>query len=347
MDSLSSSDPDQPFCLTITSSGLGKIFGCDTTSFPRTHSFVPVAAYYLSHSTAPSITSTSATTKPYYTPNSNSNSTGKKKSKLPSSAKAGIGTGVGLITLAVIAAIAFCLRQKRKRAHVSPTDGGAGPVMAQTNNKHQGYQNAAQPVQQQYQPQPQGYQGAAQPVQQGYQNAAQPVQQYQPQVDNTKFPDSADIPPYPAPVYTSGSQQISAAPVPPNVPRSDTKIANQYPSSTVTPAPPLSPNPSHQTYQQQQNTAPSWDYPPNSPVSTIGPGRSDLHHQDIPRSHSELGVGDAGVNRHTGPSWNHSELGVGAHHPSPPRNHSELPGAGEPRANYPGLPTNHHSELGT
>ena len=318
MDSLSSSDPSQPFCLTITSSGLGQIFGCDTTSFPRTHSFVPVAAYYSSHSTAPSISSTSATTIPYYKPNSNSNSTGKKKSKLPSSAKAGIGTGVGLITLAVIAAIAFCLRQKRKQAHVSPTDGGAGPVMAQTNNKLQGYQNAAQPV-----------------------------PQYQPQVENTKFPDSAGIPPYPAPVYTSGSQQISAAPVPPNEPRSDTKIANQYPSSTVTPAPPLSPNPFHQTHQQQQNTAPSWDYPPNNPISTIGPGRSDLHHQDIPPSHSELGVGDTGVSRQTGPSWNQSELGVGAHHPSLPQNYSELPGAGEARANYPGLPTNHHSELGT
>ena len=327
MDSLSSSDPSQPFCLTITSSGLGQIFGCDTTSFPRTHSFVPVAAYYSSHSTAPSISSTSATTIPYYKPNSNSNSTGKKKSKLPSSAKAGIGTGVGLITLAVIAAIAFCLRQKRKQAHVSPTDGGAGPVMAQTNNMPQGYQNAAQPVQQQYQP--------------------QPIQQYQPQLDNTKFPDSADIPPYsPAPVYTSGSQQISAAPIPPNEPRSDTKIANQYPSSTGRAASPLSTNPSHQTYQQQQNTAPSWDYPPNNPISTIGQGRSDLHHQDIPRSHSELGVGGAGVNPHTGTPWNHSELRAGVHHPSPPQNYSELPGAGEARVQYPGRPTNNHSELG-
>ncbi|MCJ1344020.1 hypothetical protein MMC31_002220 [Peltigera leucophlebia] len=152
------------------------------------------------------------------------------------------------------------------------------------------------------------------------------------------------IPPYsPAPVYTSDSQKISAAPILPNEPRSGTKTS-QYP--TGTPTPPLSPNPSHQTYQQQQNTAPSWYYPPNSPISPIGPGRSDLHHQDIPGSHSELGVGEAGVNPHTGTPWNHSELRTRVHYPSPPQNYSELPGAGEARVQYPGRPTNNHSALG-
>lgn len=351
----SSVNPYTPYCLTITSLGLSSQFSCGTTNFPRIHSFVPVAAYSSSSinfpNTSPAKTSAAtipASRRPLPTIDSNSESTGGKKFKLPHSAKAGIGSGAGLFTLAVIALIAFCLRQKRKRAHVPTTYGGAGPVMAQTNNTPQGYQSAGQPVQQQYQPQPQAYRGAAQPVQQqyqpqpqSYQNAAQPIQQYQPQLNNTTLPDSADVSPYPAPVYTSGSQHISAATIPPNEPTGDTKITTKYPSSTVTPVPPLTPNPSHQTHQQQQNTAPSWDYPPNSPISTLGPERSDLNHQDIPPSQTELGVREAGVQHDTGTPWNHSELpGAGearAHYPGPPNNnHSELPGAGEARPNYPG-----------
>lgn len=340
----SSVNPYTPYCLTITSLGFSSQFSCGTTNFPRTHSFVPLAAYSSSSISFPSISldksTIPASRRPLPTRDPISEPTGKKKFKLPHSAKAGIGSGAGLVTLAVIALIAFCLRKKRKGAHVSPTYGGAGPVMAQTNNTPQGYQSAAQPVQQQYQPQPQAYRGAAQPNQQqyqpqpqGYQNAAQPIQQYQPQLNNTSLPDSADVPPYPAPVYTSGSQHISAAPIPPNEPTSDTKTSRKYPTSTVTPVPPLTPNPSHQTHQQQQNTAPSWDYPPNSPISTLGPERSDLHHQDIPPSQSELGVGEAGVQHHTGTPWNHSELpGARAHYPGPSNNNqSELPGAAEAR----------------
>lgn len=144
--------------------------------------------------------------------------------------------------------------------------------MTQTNNTPQDYQSAAQPVQQQYQQQPQGYQGVALPVQQqnqpqpqGYQN---PTQHSQPQLDNTQFRDSADHPPYyPAPVYSSGSQQISATPIPPNEPTSDAEIPSNYPSSTVAPAPHLSPD----LHQQQQDPALPWGYPPNSPISTLSP----------------------------------------------------------------------------
>lgn len=173
--------------------------------------------------------------------------------------------------IAVIVVIVIRFWQKRKREH------------AKTKVTSKGYEWATQPVQQQYQSQPQGCK-----------ENFQPVQQYQPQLDNTKFPDS-DIPPYsPAQVYTSGSPQISVAPIPFDELTSDTKIGSHCPSSTVKPAPPLSPNPSDQMNQQQQNTAQARDHLPNSHISPLGPVSSDLPHQAIPLSHSEMGVEKSG-----------------------------------------------------
>ena len=255
-----------------------------------------------------------------------------KFSKLSTPARAGIGIGAGLAILIAAVAIAFCLWQKRKRERASSPAGGAGPAMAKTNN-----------------------------IPQGYQSAAQLVQQYQPQSDNTKFPEPRDIPPYsPAPVYTNDSQRMSTTPITPYDLTNNPNTTSKFLNPTIATAPPLLPNPSHQTHQQQ-STAPSWDYPPASPISIVGPGGgSNVHQPETLLGHPELGVGEAGVSR-TGTPWNHSELGVGSHHPGPPGNHSELgtgvyhpnppeiyselPGAGKAESYYPGPPKN-HSELG-
>lgn len=323
-----SANPYKPYCQTFTASGLID-FACDNTRFPGTHSFMPVSAYYKSYSNNPPVISSSPTSRP-----SNSDALYRpvKSSKLSTAGRAGIGIGVGLAILIAAAAIAFCLWQKRKRERASSPAGGAGPTMAQTNN-----------------------------IPQGYQSAAQPIQQYQPQSDNTKFPEPRDIPPYsPAPVYTNGSQRMSTTPITPYDLTNNLNTTGKYPSPTIATAPPLLPNPSHQTHQQQ-NTALSWDYPPASPISTLGPGGgSNMHQPETRLDHPELGVGEAGVSR-TGAPWNHSEQGAGAHHPSPPGNHSELgtgayhpnppenyselPGTVKSGAPYPGPPKN-HSELG-
>ena len=190
---LSSSNAATPYCNSITSYGSIPQFFCAGTSYPRSHSFVPIAAYYSSFSATSSIilpgTSPAKPTATAITYD-DSNSRPKKKTGLSKAEKAGIGSAVGLVTFAIISFLGFCFRRRRNRAHVSPTAaGGPKPVMAQTKKTPQNSQSAAQPVQQQYQPQPQGYQGAAPPFQQqyqpqpqGYQGAAPPVQQqYQPQ----------------------------------------------------------------------------------------------------------------------------------------------------------------------
>lgn len=210
----SSSDLDNPYCYTITSSGFSPLFVCTNTNSPRLHSIVPIAAYYSSLDPTPSAnlpTTSPDSSTPESTSNDNSASTRRKKPKLGRSAKAGIGSGVSLSTLAVIALFTAYFRRKQKRTQVSPTEGGAEPAMAQTNHTPQDNQN---------QPQPQGHQGVAQPVQQQYQpqpqsfqNAAQPIQ---PQLDNTMFPNSADTPT--APIYTSSNQNISAVPISPSEP---------------------------------------------------------------------------------------------------------------------------------
>lgn len=317
-----------PYCQTFTASGMIS-FGCDNTRFPGTHSFMPVSAYYASYSKNPPVISSSPTSRPS---NSDALYSPVKSSKLSTPARAGIGVGVGLAILIAAAAIAFCLWQKRKRERASSPAGGAGPTMAQTNN-----------------------------IPQGYQSATQPVQQYHPQPDNTKVPEPGDIPPYsPAPVYTNGSQRMSTTPITPYDLTNNPNNTSKYPSPTIATAPPLFPNPSHQTHQQQ-NTAPSWDYPPASPISTLGPGGgANMHQPEAPLDHPELGIREAGVPR-TGTPWNHSELGAGANHPSPPGNHSELgtgvhhpnppgnyselPGAAKAGAYYPD-PSKNHSELG-
>lgn len=102
---------------------------------------MPVATYYSSFSTTSAIVlSTTAPAKKsaiildssILVPTSDYNSypTEEKSSRLPSS-KAGIGSGTGLVALAIIAFIAISLRQRRKRAHAFPTDGGTEPDIAQ------------------------------------------------------------------------------------------------------------------------------------------------------------------------------------------------------------------------
>lgn len=252
---LSSKNSNILYCLTITSSGLTLQFGCSITSYSCFHSFVPIAAYYsLAYSNTSLAKSSTATiqytlsTTPLITPYTPTPT--PIKSKLPTSAKAGIGSGVGVVSLAVITFLAFCFcRRRGSRAQVShKIDGGAEPVMPQTNKA------------------------------------------------NTKFPNSAA--PYfpPAPIYTNDNQHhTSVPPIPPNKLTSNTKFASNYPNSTVPPhSSPLLPNHSRQTHQ---NPAPPWDYPPNSPISTLGLKQSDLHHQEIPPAHSEL---DVGAQHHTG-----------------------------------------------
>lgn len=279
---------------------------------------MPVASYYSSYNknTPINTPATKITSSPISMPtNSDDFYRPVKPNKLSTPARAGIGIGGGLAILIAAAALAFFLLQKRKRQRASSTAGGAGPAMAQTNN-----------------------------IPQGYQSAAQPVQQQQPQPDNTKFPEPGDIPPYsPAPVYTSSGQHMSAAPITPYDLTKNPNTASKYPSPNITTASPLSPDPSHQIHKQQ-NMAPSWDYPPASPISTLGPGGPNMYQPETPPNHLELGVGEARV-PHTNTSWNYSELGAGLNHPSPPGNHSELPGAGEAGAYYPNIPKN-HSELG-
>lgn len=289
-------------------------FGCDSTRFPGIHSWVPVGAFYSSlnentHITTSSSSPVSTSTRPV-------KSSEVKSSELSTPARAGIGIGVGLAILIAAAAIAFCLWQKRKRERASTTAGGAGPAMAQTNN-----------------------------IPQGYQSAAQPVQQYQPQSDITKLPEPGDAPPYsPAPVYTNGGQHMSAAPITPYDLTNSPNTASKYPNPTITTASPLSSNASHQT-PQQQNTAPSWEYPAASPISTFSPvGGPNIRHPEIPVNHPDMGVGRAEELRASTP-WDHFGQGAGVNHPSPPGNHSELSGEGKAGAYYPDPPKN-HSELG-
>ena len=123
------------------SSGSIAQFDCSTTNFPRLRSFMPVGTYYSSFSTTSAIVlSTTAPAKKsaiilgssILVPTSDYNSypTEEKISRLPSSAKARIGGGTGLVALAIIAVIAISLRQRRKRAHAFPTDGGTEPAIA-------------------------------------------------------------------------------------------------------------------------------------------------------------------------------------------------------------------------
>lgn len=302
-----------PYCQTFTSSGFFS-FGCDNTRFTGTHALMPVSAYYESYSKNPpsNTLGTKISSSPISTP-SNTTALNRpvKSSTLSTPARVGIGIGVGLAILIAAAAIAFCLFQKRKREYASAPAGGAGPAMAQANINPQVYQSAAQPA-----------------------------QQYQPQSDNTKFTEPGDIPPdSPAPIYTNGSPRLSTTPITPYDLMNNPNTTSKYPSPTIAATSPLLPKFSHQTHQQQ-NTAPSWDYPPSSPISTLGPGGGpNIHQPETPLDHFELGVGEAGVPR-TGTPWNHSELGVGAHHTSPPGNHSELGTA----VHHPNPPEN-YSEL--
>lgn len=281
---------------------------------------MPVSAYYSSFIKTPLITlpntptQTSATTissTPISTPITGyAPSLPVKSSELSTPVVAGIGIGAGLATSGAIAAIVIYFWRKRKRERASPTAGGAGPDLAANNNGPQGYQSAAQPV-----------------------------QQYQPQADNIKFHEPGDIPPYsPAPVYTGDGQHMSNAPIT----SYDPNTSSKYPNSAITTALPLSPNTPHQSHQQQ-NTATSLDYPPNFPISALGPEGSNLHHPDFLPTRSELGAREVGMH-HTGTPWNHSELGAGIDHPSSPRSHSELSGAGTARAHYPN-PSENYSEL--
>lgn len=97
----SSSNLYYPYCIALTSYGFSPQFGCAATSYPRIHSLVPVADYYLSLSTTSSIISPytfTAQIPATITPQSrtptpiiddDSDSGGKPKFRLPKSAKAG------------------------------------------------------------------------------------------------------------------------------------------------------------------------------------------------------------------------------------------------------------------
>lgn len=136
-------DRPRPYFITLTS-GSSRTFACASTTSPRTHSYVPVAAYYASLVRSPLMT-------PLNTPTPSAISTPitgyysnplEKSSKLSTPAVAGIGIGAGLATSGAIAAIAICFWRKRKRGRASPTAGGAGPHPSPTNNTSQGYQSA-------------------------------------------------------------------------------------------------------------------------------------------------------------------------------------------------------------
>lgn len=198
--------------------------------------------------------------------------------KLSTPAVAGIGLGAGLLTSGAMAGIAIFLWRKRKRARTNPdgqnpdignssTLGGTGPMMAQTNNNMAGGQ--------------------------GYQNAAHPGSQYDPKSqppDFAKVPEQAASPPYysPAPIYTSG-QHTS----PPLIPHdsNSTSAMSQYPSPASTPLPLLATtttanSPAELHHQQANTTGSLRGYPPNSPVSELGPGAVAAGNFSTPRNHA-------------------------------------------------------------
>lgn len=204
-------------------------------------------------------------------------------SKLSTPAIAGIGLGAGLVTSGAIAGIAFFLWRKGKRARTnsdgqnpdngnSPTSGGTGPMMPQTNN------NMAQG--------------------QGYPNAAHPGLKYDPKSqppDFAKFPEQVASPPYysPAPIYTSG-QPNSPHPIPQDS-NNLTSTMSQYPSPAPTPLPLLATttanSPAELDHQQANITSSLKGYPPNSPTSELGPGEVATGNFSTPRNHAHEAPG--------------------------------------------------------
>lgn len=199
--------------------------------------------------------------------------------RLSTPAFAGIGLGAGLLTSGAIAGIAIFLWRKRKRERTSPegqnpdignssTLGGTGPMMAQTNNNMAGGQ--------------------------GYQNAAHSASHYDPKPqppDFAKVPEQVASPPYysPAPIYTSG--QHTSPPIIPHDSYSSTNATSQYPSPASTPLPLLATtttaNSPAELYNEQANTAGSLrGYPPNSPVSELGPGAVAAGSFSTPQNHT-------------------------------------------------------------
>lgn len=88
-----SSSSANPYCNSLITYGLIPQFFCAATSYPRIHSFVPIAAYYSSLSATSSIilpnTSPAKTTATAITPD-DSDSRHKAKSRLPSPQKLGL-----------------------------------------------------------------------------------------------------------------------------------------------------------------------------------------------------------------------------------------------------------------
>lgn len=284
-------DPIRPYCVTLTS-GSSRSFGCASTTSPSIKSFVPVSAHYSSLVKTP-LTTVPGT--PAQTP------TTTILSLTPA-------TTISSITISTPTTSYVSSPSATPPKLSTPAIAGIGVGAGLATSGaiaakviffwRKRKQERASPTA-----------GGAGPDPAATYNGPQ-----------TKFPEPGDIPPYsPAPGYTSGGQQMPNAPVT----SYDPNIASKYPGSTITTALPLSPNPSHHT-DQQPNTAPSWDYSPNSPNSAPGPERSNTHHSDLPPNPSELSAREA-QKHHS--SWAPSELGTGIHHPSSPGNHSEL-GAG-------------------
>lgn len=143
--------------------------------------------------------------------------------------------------------------------------GGSGPAMAQTNNNiANGYQNVGHPGSQ-------------------YVSKSEPP-------DFIKVPEQPASPPHysPAPIYTSG--QYTSPPLIPSDSDNRTSNISQYPTPASTPLPLLAAttgNSPAELYHQQTSTATSLrDYPPNSPISELGPGEAAAGSFSTPRNYA-------------------------------------------------------------
>lgn len=127
----------------------------------------------------------------------------------------------------------------------------------------------------------------------GYQNAAHPGSQYDPKSqppDFAKVPEQAASPPYysPAPIYNSG--QNTSPPFIPHGSNNSTSAMSQYPSPASSPLPLLATttanSPAELHHQEAHTTGSLRGYPPNSPVSVLGPGAVAAGNFSTPRNYA-------------------------------------------------------------
>lgn len=127
----------------------------------------------------------------------------------------------------------------------------------------------------------------------GYQNAVHPGSQYDPKSqppDFAKVPEQVASPPYysPAPIYNSG--QNTSPPFIPHGSNNSTSAMSQYPSSASSPLPLLATttanSPAELYHQEAHTTGSLRGYPPNSPVSVLGPGAVAAGNFSTPRNYA-------------------------------------------------------------